>query len=51
MMQAMVFGNRGTNSAFCVAFSSDPSTGAPSPVIDVLFEAQGRTWCRAAAAR
>ena len=41
MVQAMVFGNRGTNSASGVAFSRDPSTGAPSPVIDVLFEAQG----------
>ena len=41
MVQAMVFGNRGTSSASGVAFSRDPSTGAPSPVIDVLFEAQG----------
>jgi pyruvate,orthophosphate dikinase len=41
MVQAMVFGNRGMNSASGVAFSRDPSTGAPSPVIDVLFEAQG----------
>jgi pyruvate,orthophosphate dikinase len=41
MVQAMVFGNRGTNSASGVAFSRDPSTGTPSPVIDVLFEAQG----------
>src|SRR4029079_2521117 len=41
MVQAMVFGNRGTNSASGVAFSRDPSTGALSPVIDVLFEAQG----------
>jgi pyruvate,orthophosphate dikinase len=41
MVQAMVFGNRGTSSASGVAFSRDPSTGALSPVIDVLFEAQG----------
>ena len=41
MVQAMVFGNRGTASGAGVAFSRDPSTGAPDPVIDVLFEAQG----------
>jgi pyruvate,orthophosphate dikinase len=41
MVQAMVFGNRGTSSGSGVAFSRDPSTGAPDPVIDVLFEAQG----------
>ena len=41
MVQAMVFGNRGASSASGVAFSRDPSTGAPAPVIDVLFEAQG----------
>jgi pyruvate,orthophosphate dikinase len=41
MVQAMVFGNRGTSSGSGVAFSRDPSTGDPDPVIDVLFEAQG----------
>jgi len=41
MVQAMVFGNRGSGSASGVAFSRDPSTGDPCPVIDVLFEAQG----------
>jgi pyruvate,orthophosphate dikinase len=41
MVQAMVFGNRGTSSGSGVAFSRDPSTGAPEPIIDVLFEAQG----------
>lgn len=41
MIQAMVFGNRGTSSGAGVAFSRDPSTGSPDPVIDVLFEAQG----------
>lgn len=41
MVQAMVFGNKGLNSGAGVAFSRDPSTGNPSPVIDVLFEAQG----------
>lgn len=40
-VQAMVFGNRGLNSGSGVAFSRDPSSGAPEPVIDVLFEAQG----------
>jgi len=40
-VQAMVFGNRGRSSGAGVAFSRDPSTGAPEPVIDVLFEAQG----------
>ena len=41
MVQAMVFGNRGTASGAGVAFSRDPSTGDADPVIDVLFEAQG----------
>ena len=40
-VQAMVFGNRGRNSGAGVAFSRDPSTGAPQPVIEVLFESQG----------
>ncbi|MBZ5606632.1 MAG: pyruvate, phosphate dikinase [Acidobacteriia bacterium] len=41
MVQAMVFGNRGLSSGSGVAFSRNPSTGAPQPVIDVLFDAQG----------
>ena len=41
MVQVMVFGNRGRSSGSGVAFSRDPSSGAPGPVIDVLFEAQG----------
>lgn len=40
-VQAMVFGNGGPSSGSGVAFSRDPSTGAPHPVIDVLFDAQG----------
>lgn len=40
-VQAMVFGNADTASASGVAFSRDPSTGAPQPIIDVLFDAQG----------
>jgi pyruvate, orthophosphate dikinase len=40
-VQAMVFGNGGASSAAGVAFSRDPSTGAPQPVIDVLFDSQG----------
>lgn len=40
-IQAMVFGNGGLSSGAGVAFSRDPSTGAPQPVIDVLFDAQG----------
>lgn len=40
-VQAMVFGNGGLSSGAGVAFSRDPSTGAPQPVIDVLFDAQG----------
>jgi pyruvate,orthophosphate dikinase len=40
-VQAMVFGNTGLTSAAGVAFSRDPSTGSPRPVIDVLFDAQG----------
>ena len=40
-IQAMVFGNRGLSSGAGVAFSRDPSTGEPAPVIDVLFESQG----------
>jgi pyruvate,orthophosphate dikinase len=40
-VQAMVFGNGGPSSGSGVAFSRDPSTGRPQPVIDVLFDAQG----------
>ncbi len=40
-VQAMVFGNRGLTSGSGVAFSRDPSTGGPEPVIDFLFDAQG----------
>jgi pyruvate,orthophosphate dikinase len=40
-VQAMVFGNRGLSSGAGVAFSRDPSTGAATPVIDVLFASQG----------
>lgn len=40
-VQAMVFGNGGPSSGAGVAFSRDPSTGMPQPVIDVLFDAQG----------
>ena len=41
MVQAMVFGNKGSTSGAGVAFSRDPSSGAAEPQIDVLFEAQG----------
>jgi pyruvate,orthophosphate dikinase len=40
-VQAMVFGNRGRSSGSGVAFSRDPSTGTPGPVIDFLFDSQG----------
>ena len=40
-VQAMVFGNSGLSSGAGVAFSRDPSNGADTPVIDVLFDAQG----------
>ncbi|MGD8810913.1 MAG: PEP/pyruvate-binding domain-containing protein, partial [Gammaproteobacteria bacterium] len=40
-VQAMVFGNRGFASGAGVAFSRDPSTGAATPVVDVLLDAQG----------
>ncbi len=40
-VQAMVFGNSGASSGAGVAFSRDPSTGADTPIIDVLFESQG----------
>ncbi|MGA2894751.1 MAG: PEP/pyruvate-binding domain-containing protein [Xanthobacteraceae bacterium] len=41
MVQAMVFGNAGLSSAAGVAFSRDPSSGADTPVIEVMFGAQG----------
>ena len=41
MVQAMVFGNRSLRSGAGVAFSRDPSNGAPTPVIEMLFDAQG----------
>jgi pyruvate,orthophosphate dikinase len=40
-VQAMVYGNRGFSSASGVAFSRDPSSGAPAPLIDLLADAQG----------
>jgi pyruvate,orthophosphate dikinase len=40
-VQAMVFGNSGLSSGAGVAFSRDPSTGANTPVIDVMFGSQG----------
>lgn len=40
-VQAMVFGNGGVSSGAGVAFSRDPSTGAETPVIEVVFAAQG----------
>ncbi len=40
-VQAMVFGNSGPSSGAGVAFSRDPSTGAATPVIDVMFGSQG----------
>jgi pyruvate,orthophosphate dikinase len=40
-VQAMVYGNSGLSSGAGVAFSRDPSTGADTPVIDVMFGTQG----------
>ncbi len=40
-VQAMVFGNRGRNSATGVAFTRNPATGEPALYGDVLFDAQG----------
>jgi pyruvate,orthophosphate dikinase len=40
-VQAMVFGNRSLRSGAGVAFSRDPSTGAPEPVVEMLLAAQG----------
>jgi pyruvate,orthophosphate dikinase len=41
VVQAMVFGNRGADSATGVAFTRNPATGAPELYGDVLFDAQG----------
>jgi pyruvate,orthophosphate dikinase len=40
-VQRMVFGNRGGDSGSGVAFSRDPTTGAPEPEGDFLLSAQG----------
>lgn len=40
-VQAMVFGNGGLASGAGVAFSRDPSTGAPCAMIDLVLDAQG----------
>ncbi|WP_291859162.1 PEP/pyruvate-binding domain-containing protein [Bradyrhizobium sp.] len=40
-VQAMVFGNGGPSSGAGVAFSRDPSTGKPQPMIDLVLDAQG----------
>jgi pyruvate,orthophosphate dikinase len=40
-VQAMVFGNMGTDSATGVCFTRDPSTGAPGLYGEFLFNAQG----------
>jgi pyruvate,orthophosphate dikinase len=40
-VQAMVFGNAGPASGAGVAFSRDPSTGAASPIVDLVLDAQG----------
>ncbi|TQF32168.1 PEP/pyruvate-binding domain-containing protein [Bradyrhizobium sp. UNPA324] len=40
-VQAMVFGNSGLASGAGVAFSRDPSTGAPRPMVDLVLDAQG----------
>jgi pyruvate,orthophosphate dikinase len=40
-VQAMVFGNRGTDSATGVLFTRDPSTGERRLYGDVMFQAQG----------
>ncbi len=40
-VQAMVFGNRGPNSATGVVFTRNPATGEPTFYGDVLFNAQG----------
>ncbi len=40
-VQAMVFGNRGSDSGTGVLFTRNPSTGEPEPYGDVMFDAQG----------
>ena len=40
-VQAMVFGNRGANSATGVLFTRNPATGEPTLYGDILFDAQG----------
>ena len=40
-IQAMVFGNAGSDSGTGVAFTRDPATGAPEPFGEVLRNAQG----------
>ncbi|MCP3463367.1 PEP/pyruvate-binding domain-containing protein [Bradyrhizobium sp. CCGUVB23] len=40
-VQSMVFGNGGLASGAGVAFSRDPSTGKPHPMIDLVLDAQG----------
>jgi pyruvate, orthophosphate dikinase len=40
-VQAMVFGNRGAESATGVLFTRNPSTGEPALYGDVMFDAQG----------
>ncbi len=40
-VQAMVFGNRGADSATGVLFTRDPATGEPTLYGDILFDAQG----------
>ncbi len=40
-VQAMVFGNRGANSATGVVFTRNPATGEPGLYGDVMFGAQG----------
>jgi pyruvate,orthophosphate dikinase len=41
VVQAMVFGNRGPDSATGVLFTRDPASGAPELYGDILFDAQG----------
>jgi pyruvate,orthophosphate dikinase len=40
-VQAMVFGNRGANSATGVVFTRNPATGEPMLYGDIMFDAQG----------
>src|SRR6185312_16273468 len=40
-VQAMVFGNRGSDSGTGVLFTRNPATGEPTLYGDVLFDAQG----------